>query len=151
MSYMICRGSSTCENDVGDVAMATVAKLLRILKVAMASQTHHERLGVVEGGGLVIQAVRVDGRLHHVELLQLEHNRKKYHNNIRHAPKQEYTWTLVSKMKKKKTYFINPQRYSYLPVATEHWPEWTGAAGRKSLQTRCPGWSYAATTNKPNV
>lgn len=64
--------SSTCENDVGNVAMATVAKLLRVLKVAVAtSQTHHKCLGVVEGGGLVVQAVRADGGLDHVELLQL--------------------------------------------------------------------------------
>lgn len=35
------------------------------------SQTHHKRLGVVEGGGLVIQAVRADGGFNHVELLQL--------------------------------------------------------------------------------
>jgi len=52
--------------------MATVAHLLLVLKVAMAtSQTHHKRLGVVEGGGLVIQAVRADGGFNHVELLQL--------------------------------------------------------------------------------
>lgn len=66
------RLSAHCENDVGDVAMATVAQLLRVLKVAMTtSQTHHERLGVVEGGGLVIEAVRADGSFNHVELLQL--------------------------------------------------------------------------------
>lgn len=64
--------SSTCENDVGNVAMTTVAELLRVLKVAMATgQTHHKCLGVVEGGGLVVQAVRADGGLNHVELLQL--------------------------------------------------------------------------------
>ncbi len=68
---MICQ-RSTCENDVGDVAMATVAQLLRVLKVAMAtSQPHHKRLGVVEGGGLAIQAVGADGGFNHVELLQL--------------------------------------------------------------------------------
>jgi len=33
----------------------------------------------------------------------------------------------------------------------EHWSEWTGAAGRRSLQTRCPVWSYAATTNTANM
>lgn len=71
MSHTI-RRSGTCENDVGDVAMATVAQLLRVLQVAVAtSQAHHERLGVVEGGGLVVQAVGADGGFDHVELLQL--------------------------------------------------------------------------------
>lgn len=52
--------------------MATIAQLLRVLKAAMTtSQAHHKRLGVVEGGGLVIQAVRADGSFNHVELLQL--------------------------------------------------------------------------------
>lgn len=52
--------------------MATVAQLLRVLQVAMAtSQTHHECLGVVKGRGLVVQAVGVDGGFNHVELLQL--------------------------------------------------------------------------------
>ena len=37
------------------------------------------------------------------------------------------------------------------PAARERWPEWTAAAGRRSLQTRCPVWSYAATTNRPNL
>lgn len=50
--------------------MATVSKLLRVLRVAVASQTHHKSLGVIEGV-LVVQAVRADGGLHHVELLQL--------------------------------------------------------------------------------
>lgn len=67
---MKCR-NSTCENDVGDVAMVTVSELLRVLRVAVASQTHHKSLGVIEGGVLVVQAVRADGGLHHVELLQL--------------------------------------------------------------------------------
>ena len=67
---MICR--STCEDDVGDVAMVTVAQLLRVLQVAVAgSQAHHECLGVVEGGGLVVQTVGADGGFDHVELLQL--------------------------------------------------------------------------------
>lgn len=62
--------------------MATVAQLLRVLKVAMASsQTHHKRLGVVEGGGLVVQAVGADGGFNHVELLQLAiTTEKKYHS-----------------------------------------------------------------------
>lgn len=52
--------------------MATVAQLLRVWQVAMATgQTHHECLGVVEGGGLVEQAVGADGGFNHVELLQL--------------------------------------------------------------------------------
>lgn len=52
--------------------MATVAQLLRFRQVAMATgQTHHQGLGVVEGGGLVVQAVRADGGFNHVELLQL--------------------------------------------------------------------------------
>lgn len=52
--------------------MATVAELLRVLKVAVAtSQTHHKCLGVVERGGLVVQAVGADGGLDHVELPQL--------------------------------------------------------------------------------
>lgn len=64
--------SSTCEDDVGDVAMTTVGQLLRVGQVAVAPcQIHHEGLRVVEGGGLVVQAVRADRRLHHVELLQL--------------------------------------------------------------------------------
>lgn len=68
---------STCEDDVGDVAMTTVGQLLRVGQVAVAPrQIHHERLRVVEGGGLVVQAVRADCRLHHVELLQLHQERR---------------------------------------------------------------------------
>lgn len=53
--------------------MATVAQLLRVLHVAVAtSQTHHKCLGVVEGGGLVIEAVGADRGFNHVELFQLE-------------------------------------------------------------------------------
>lgn len=64
--------SSTCEDDVGDVAMTTVGQLLRVGQVAVTPrQIHHEGLRVVEGGGRVVQAVRADRRLHHVELLQL--------------------------------------------------------------------------------
>lgn len=58
--------------------MVTVARLLllRLLLLVRqaavaAGQAHHERLGVVEGGGLVVQAVGADGSFHHVELLQL--------------------------------------------------------------------------------
>lgn len=51
--------------------MATVAQLLVLQTAVAASQTHHKRLGVVQGGGLVIQAVRADGGFNHVELLQL--------------------------------------------------------------------------------
>ncbi len=52
--------------------MATVTQLLRVLQIAVAtSQAHHKCLGVVEGGGLVIQAVGADGGFDHVELLQL--------------------------------------------------------------------------------
>lgn len=63
---------TVCEDDVGDVAMVTEAQLLRVLEVS-AGQTHHERLGVVERGCLVLvrQAFGADGRLEHVELLQL--------------------------------------------------------------------------------
>lgn len=68
---------STCEDDVGDVAMTTVGQRLRVGQVAVAPcQIHHERLRVVEGGGLVVQAVRADRRLHHVELLQLGQERR---------------------------------------------------------------------------
>lgn len=64
--------ASTCEDDVGDVAVVTVAQLLRVWQVAVATrQIHHEGLRVVEGGGLVVQAVGADGCLDHVELLQL--------------------------------------------------------------------------------
>lgn len=52
--------------------MAAVAQLLGVLKAVVAGQTHHESLGIVEGGGLVVNAVRTDGGLHHLELLQLE-------------------------------------------------------------------------------
>lgn len=66
------RSASTCEDDVGDVAVVTVAQLPRVWQVAVATrQIHHEGLRVVEGGGLVVQAVGADGRLDHVELLQL--------------------------------------------------------------------------------
>lgn len=60
--------------------MATVAQLLRVLQAAMATgQTHHECLGVVEGGGLVIQAVGADGGFNHVELLQLARQKETSH------------------------------------------------------------------------
>lgn len=60
--------------------MVTVARLLLLLRLlrllvrqaaVAAGQAHHERLGVVEGGGLAVQAVGADGSFHHVELLQL--------------------------------------------------------------------------------
>lgn len=73
VTHLRCQ-RSTCENDVGYVAMVTVALLLLLLlwQAAVATaQAHHERLGVVEGGGLVVQAVGADGCFHHVELLQL--------------------------------------------------------------------------------
>lgn len=61
---------STCENDVGNVAMATVAQLLGVLQAALATgQAHHQCLGVVEGGGLVVQTVWADWSFNHVELL----------------------------------------------------------------------------------
>ena len=63
----------TCEDDVGDVAVVTVSQLLGVLQAA-ASEAHHGRLGVVEGGALAEQAGRADGVLDHVELLQLEEN-----------------------------------------------------------------------------
>ena len=65
--------------------MATVAQLLGVLQVTMAtSQPHHGCLGIVERGGLVVQAVGVK----HVELLQLIKQQTKYminntiHENI---------------------------------------------------------------------
>ena len=65
------RGSpGTCEDDVGDVAVVTVAQLLGVLQAA-AGESHHGGLGVVEGGALAEQAGRADGVLDHVELLQL--------------------------------------------------------------------------------
>lgn len=56
--------------------MVTVAQLLLLLLLVWqaavaAGEAHHECLGVVEGGGLVVQAVGADGGFHHVELLQL--------------------------------------------------------------------------------
>lgn len=56
--------------------MVTVALLLLLLLLVRQAtvapgQANHERLGVVEGGALVVQAVGADGGLHHVELLQL--------------------------------------------------------------------------------
>lgn len=37
------------------------------------------------------------------------------------------------------------------PVGRERWPGWTEAAGRRSLQTRCPVWSDAETKNTKPV
>ena len=119
--------------------MATVAQLLRVLEVAVAtSQTHHERLGVVEGGGLVIQAVGADGGFHHVELLQLVLTTE---TSVRAADRSQICTTKYGHLGQT----VN------VPVATEHWPEWTGAAGRRSLRTRCPVWSYAATRNRSSL
>lgn len=62
--------------------MVTVAQLLRVLQVAMAgSQAHHKCLGVVEGGGLVVQALGADGSFDHVELLQLAITTKRKHHD----------------------------------------------------------------------
>lgn len=44
---------STCENDVRDVAMATVAQLLGVMQAAPC-KAHHGCLCVVEGGALVV-------------------------------------------------------------------------------------------------
>lgn len=41
-----------------------------------------------------------------------------------------------------------PTRTEPVPAVRAHWLEWKAAAGRRSLQTRCPVWSCAATTNK---
>lgn len=68
------RLSSHCEDDVGDVAMATVSQLLGVLQAA-AGQPHHGGLCVVECGALVEQAGGADGALNHVELLQLVRER----------------------------------------------------------------------------
>ena len=70
---MIIIITGTCEDDIGDVAVVTVSKLLRVLQAA-ACEPHHGRLRVVEGGALAEQAGRADGVLDHVELLQLEEN-----------------------------------------------------------------------------
>ena len=90
MSYLVWQ-NSTCENDVGDVAMATVAQLLGVLQVAVAThQTYHGCLGVVEGGALAVQTVVVC----HVELLQLfEEQRKQYMKlaNTEHGVSQHRT------------------------------------------------------------
>lgn len=64
-------GAATCQNDVGDVAMATVVELLRVLQAA-PREAHHGRLCVVEGGALAEKARRTDGTFNHVELLQLK-------------------------------------------------------------------------------
>lgn len=78
MSHPVSQ-NSTCENDVGDVAMATVAQLLGVLQVAVASrQTHHRCLGVAEGWALAVQTIAVD----HVELLQLFEEQRKQQINI---------------------------------------------------------------------
>lgn len=136
------RQRSTCENDVGDVAMVTVALLLLLLVVLLvwqaavaAAQAHHELLGVVEGGGLVVQAVGADGCFHHVELLQLsiatEEDICCCGNKHCVTPGTLANGALVS------------------PAATERWPGWMRAAGRRSPQTRCPVWSCAETKH-PN-
>ena len=143
------RRNSTCENDVRDVAMATVAQLLRVLKVAMTgSQTHHERLGVVEGGGLVVQAVGADGGFNHVELLQLAITTQREISQLpyRTCKKLQSGGSVVTF----RLFLFDTDRVC-VPVVREHWPEWTGAAGRRSLRTRCPVWSYAATTNTKSV
>lgn len=62
--------------------MATVAQLLGVWQAAMATgQTHHECLGVVERGGLVVEAVTADGGFNHVELFQLAITSKDSHHN----------------------------------------------------------------------
>lgn len=135
------RQRSTCENDVGDVAMVTVALLLLLVVLLVwqaavaAAQAHHELLGVVEGGGLVVQAVGADGCFHHVELLQLsiatEEDICCCGNKHCVTPGTLANGALVS------------------PAATERWPGWMRAAGRRSPQTRCPVWSCAETKH-PN-
>lgn len=63
----------TCKNDVGDVSVAGVVELLRVLQAAVAAgQPHHRGLRVVEGGTRAVQAVGTDGVLDHVELFELE-------------------------------------------------------------------------------
>ena len=62
----------TCEDDVGDAAMAGVAKLLCVWQAPVAArEAHHGRLRVVERRARAVQAAGADGVLHHVELLQL--------------------------------------------------------------------------------
>lgn len=131
------RQRSTCENDVGYVAMVTVALLLLLLLVWQAAvatgQAHHEHLGVVEGGGLVVQAGGADGRFHHVELLQLSITTEE--DNRCCGNERCVTRGRLGKG-------VGGGRF-VSPAATERWPGWTGAAGRRSPRTRCPVWSCA--------
>lgn len=133
--------SSTCEDDVGDVAMTTVGQLLRVGKVAVAPrQIHHEGLRVVEGGGLVVQAVRADCRLHHVELLQLrQEGREVSRGGGEHGQLSSLRDKGGGKKEKSNTSFY------VRPVGRGRWPGRTEAAGRRSLQTHCPVWSDAGT------
>lgn len=63
----------TCKNDVGDVSMAGVVELLRVLQTAVAAgQSHHRGLRVVEGGTRAVQAVGTNGVFDHVKLFELE-------------------------------------------------------------------------------
>lgn len=122
--------------------MATVALLLRVRQVAMATgQTHHQSLGVVEGGGLVVQAVRADGGLNHVELLQLGITSERETSHL-----LQLCWAGAGGELNYRSTF----EARVWPVVRECWPEWTGAAGHRSLRTRCPGWSYAE-TESPDV
>lgn len=117
--------------------MVTVALLLLLAWQAAvaAGQAHHERLGVVKGGGLVVQAVGADWCFHHVELLQLS------------VATEEDKCCCGNK------HCVTPERLEnrafVSPAATERWPGWTGAAGRRSPQTHCPVWSCAETKH-PN-
>lgn len=118
--------------------MTTVGQLLRVGQVAVAPcQIHHERLRVVEGGGLVVQAVRADRRLHHVELLQLGQEGRDVSGGAED--------TYIPEREEKK---VTLRVLSVQPVVRGRWPGRTGAAGRRSPQTHCPKWRDAGSEKK---
>lgn len=66
-------GLLTCQDDVGDVAVAGVAELRRVLQAAVAAgEAHHCCLGVVKRGAGAVQAVGTNGVFYHVKLFELK-------------------------------------------------------------------------------
>lgn len=60
----------TCEDDVGNAAMAAVAQLLGVLEAAMApGEAQEGSLGAAEGGSGPVQPTGAQGAVEHVELL----------------------------------------------------------------------------------
>jgi len=63
----------TCQDDVGDVPVAGVAELRRVLQAAVAAgEAHHCCLGVVKRGAGAVQAVGTNGVFYHVKLFKLK-------------------------------------------------------------------------------